>query len=99
MSPKTTVIRKGQRADCMYFIASGEVEVELPNGSVKFGEGAFFGEMALLSNSPRGANIATTKETTLLVLDLADFRLLMARNPELSETIDAEAKRRTSENK
>ena len=99
MPSRSTVIRKGQRADCMYFIASGEVAVELPGNNVKLGEGAFFGEMALISNSPRGANISTTKETTLLVLDLADFRLLMARNPELAETIDAEAKRRTIENK
>jgi voltage-gated potassium channel len=35
----------------------------------------------------------------LLVLDLVDFRLLMARHPELGETIDAEARRRTLENK
>ena len=34
----------------------------------------------------------------LLVLDLVDFRVLMARHPDLSETIDAEAKRRELEN-
>jgi voltage-gated potassium channel len=33
------------------------------------------------------------------VLDLVDFRLLMARHPDLAETIDAEARRRTQENK
>ena len=31
--------------------------------------------------------------------DLVDFRLLMARHPDLAETIDAEAKRRALENK
>ena len=35
----------------------------------------------------------------LLVLDLVDFRLLMARHPDLAATIDAEATRRAQENK
>ena len=47
----------------------------------------------------RGANITTTRVSRLLVLDLVDFRLLMARHPELAETIDAEARRRALENK
>ena len=96
---RTMIIRKGQQGDCMYFIAAGEAEVELPGKKVALGEGAFFGEMALLGNNVRGANVTTTKVTRLLVLDLVDFRLLMARHPDLAETIDAEAKRRAQENK
>ena len=82
----------------MYFIAAGEAEVDLPGKKVALGEGSFFGEMALLGNSVRGANVTTTKVTRLLVLDLVDFRVLMARHPELAETIDAEARRRAQEN-
>jgi voltage-gated potassium channel len=96
---RTTIIRKGQSGDCMYFIASGEVEVDLPGKKVALGEGAFFGEMALLGNNLRSANITTTRVSQLLVLDLVDFRLLMARHPDIAETIDAEAKRRLLENK
>lgn len=96
---RTTIIRKGQTGDCMYFIASGEVEVDLPGKKVALGEGAFFGEMALLGNNLRSANITTTRVSQLLVLDLVDFRLLMARHPDIAETIDAEAKRRVLENK
>jgi voltage-gated potassium channel len=96
---RTLIIRKGQQGDCMYFIADGEVEVDLPGKKVALGEGAFFGEMALLGNSVRSANITTTRVSKLLVLDLVDFRLLMARHPDLAGTIDAEAKRRTQENK
>ena len=100
LPPRTMIIRKGQQGDCMYFIAAGEVEVDLPGGKkVPLGEGAFFGEMALLGNTTRSANITTTRVSRLLVLDLVDFRLLMARHPELGETIDAEAKRRALENK
>jgi voltage-gated potassium channel len=96
---RTMIIRKGQAGDCMYFIASGEVEVDLPGKKVRLGEGAFFGEMALLGNNSRSANITTTRVSRLLVLDLVDFRLLMARHPDLAETIDAEARRRALENK
>ncbi len=96
---RTMIIRKGQAGDCMYFIASGEVEVDLPGKKVRLGEGAFFGEMALLGNNLRTANITTTGLSKLLVLDLVDFRLLMARHPDLAETIDVEAKRRELENK
>ena len=96
---RTMIIRKGQAGDCMYFIADGEVEVDLPGKKVPLGEGAFFGEMALLGNNLRSANITTTRVSKLLVLDLVDFRVLMARHPDLAETIDAEAARRALENK
>jgi voltage-gated potassium channel len=100
LPPRVVIMRKGQQGDCMYFIAAGEVEVDLPGGKkVRLGEGAFFGEMALLGNNLRSANISTTRLSKLLVLDLVDFRLLMARHPDLAQTIDAEAKRRTLENK
>jgi voltage-gated potassium channel len=96
---RTMIIRKGQAGDCMYFIAAGEVEVDLPGKKVRLGDGAFFGEMALLGNNLRSANITTTRVSRLLVLDLVDFRMLMARHPDLAATIDAEAKRRALENK
>jgi voltage-gated potassium channel len=54
--------------------------------------------MALLGNNLRSANITTTRLSKLLVLDLVDFRLLMARHPDLAHTIDAEARRRELEN-
>jgi voltage-gated potassium channel len=95
---RTMIIRKGQSGDCMYFITAGEVEVDLPGKKLTLGDGAFFGEMALLGNNLRNANITTTRVSKLLVLDLVDFRMLMARHPDLAETIDAEAKRRALEN-
>src|SRR6195952_4166213 len=67
---RTMIIRKGQAGDCMYFLAEGEVEVDLPNKKIRLGEGAFFGEMALLGNNLRSANITTTKLSKLLGLDL-----------------------------
>jgi voltage-gated potassium channel len=98
LPPRVTVVRRGAVGDCMYFIASGQVEVELPDKRIRLGEGAFFGELALLGDNIRTANVVTREVSTLLILDLVDFRLLMARHPELSTAIDAEANRRKLEN-
>lgn len=95
---RTIVVRKGAVGDCMYFIASGSVEVELPDRSIELGPGSFFGELALLDNAVRSATVATKTEATLLVLDLIDFRTLMGRHPDLADAIDTEAKRRMKEN-
>jgi voltage-gated potassium channel len=95
---RIAVIRRGKVGDCMYFIAEGEVEVDVAPISVRLGTGAFFGELALLGNLIRTANVSTTKPSTLLVLDLADFRTVMAHHLELARAIDAEGKRRLGEN-
>jgi voltage-gated potassium channel len=93
-----SIIRRGRVGDCMYFIADGEVEVDVKPTPVRLGTGSFFGELALLGDSIRTATVVTVVPTTLLVLDLAEFRTLTAHHPELARTIDAEGKRRMSEN-
>jgi voltage-gated potassium channel len=96
---RTTVIRRGKVGDCMYFIAAGEVQVDVKPSPVRLGAGAFFGELALLlTDSVRTANVTTTMPSTLLILDLADFRTLTAHHPDLKRAIDAEGQRRVTEN-
>ena len=96
---RITVVRRGDAGDSMFFISSGEVEVRLPNGgSVQLGEGAFFGEMALLERQPRTATVATTRPTTLLVLYASDFYEIASHIPKLAEAVENEAKRRREEN-
>lgn len=92
----TVIVRRGQRGECMYFVAEGEVEVQLPNGTVALGEGSFFGELALLEggNGLRSATVRCTRPALLLVLDVADFRALLARYPALASTVEEEAARR-----
>jgi len=94
----TAVIRRGRIGDCMYFIASGEVEVNVEPTPVRLGMGDFFGELALLGDSVRTADVTTTEPSSLLTLDLADFRTLMAHHPQLARVIDDEAKRRVDDN-
>lgn len=93
----TTIIRRGQPGDSMYFIADGEVEVAVAS-PVRLGQGAFFGEMALITGAPRGATVVACTPTTLLVLDIVDFRQLCARLPELAQAIESEGERRKAQN-
>jgi voltage-gated potassium channel len=90
----TVVVRRGRPGDCMYFIVSGEVEVSLEPQPVRLGAGAFFGEFALLDGGPRTATVVTTMPSTLLILDVSDFRAFTAHHPELARAVEAEAARR-----
>jgi voltage-gated potassium channel len=91
------VMRRGQPGDCMYFIADGEVEIQLPGQHVYLISGQFFGEVALLTGAPRNATVVATQPSTLLSLDIVDFHELLARQPELARIIHEEAQHRHGE--
>jgi voltage-gated potassium channel len=94
---RTTVVRRGRHGDCMYFVATGEVEVQVAPRPVRLGMGTFFGELALLGDGRRMATVVTRVPTTLLVLDLSDFRTLAAHYPEVARAVETEAERRRAE--
>lgn len=81
------IVRRGETAQSMYFIAEGEVELELPDQTVRLGVGQFFGEMAILRETQRTANVRALEATKLLVLDAYDLQSLIVRNPEIGECI------------
>jgi monovalent cation:H+ antiporter, CPA1 family len=96
--PNERIIRKGDRGDAVFFIASGAVDVALPTGPVRLGSGEFFGEMALLSGRPRQADVTALTYCRLLVLRKADFERFIATNPEARATISRVAQARQSMN-
>ena len=96
--PNERIIRKGDRGDAVFFIASGAVEVALPAGPVRLGTGEFSGEMALLSGRPRQADVTALTYCRLLVLRKSDFERFMASNPEARAAINRVAAARHSMN-
>jgi voltage-gated potassium channel len=91
---RAVIMRRGEPGDCMYFIASGEVEVRLRPEPVRLGAGAFVGEIALLTGEPRNATVVAVQPCTLLTLDVVDFRQLLGRQSDLARVVGEEAQRR-----
>ena len=96
---RTVVFREGRPGNSMYFIVSGAVRVHTRPDPVVLTDGSFFGEMALLGDGVRSATISTVEPSSFLVLDVADFRRIMAANPELAAVIDAKSLRRREESR
>ena len=87
VEPGDVVVRRGDIAHSMYFVAAGEVEIELKDGRIRLGVGHFFGEMAVLRQSRRSATVTAITRTSLLVLDAQDLHALMEREPRVAERI------------
>ncbi len=97
-SPGEKIIRQGDRGDAVYFIAAGSVEVLLPTRRIRLEPGAFFGEMALLQDRLRAADVVALGYTHLLVLRVRAFRSLLRRHKGLREAMQATAAAREAEN-
>jgi voltage-gated potassium channel len=87
------ICRQGDPGDQMYFIVEGTVQVSTPQ-PIWLGPGDYFGELALITGEPRIATVAATAATSLLVLDVSDFRMLLAGSPEIASAINSVAKQR-----
>jgi len=89
------VVRRGEPAHSMYFVAAGEVEIRLKHERIRLGRGHFFGEVAALRRARRSATVTALARTSLLVLDAHDLRALMDRQPRIAERIREVARKRT----
>jgi voltage-gated potassium channel len=84
LEPGGVVVRRGDPAHSMYFIAGGEVSIELKERTVRLGVGHFFGEVAVLRRARRSATVTALTRTNLLVLDAHDLHALMEREPHVA---------------
>src|SRR5262245_62134284 len=97
VEPGDTIVRRGEAAHSMYFVAAGEVEIELKDGSIRLGVGHFFGEIAVLRQARRSATVTAVTRTSLLVLDAHDLDALMDREPRVAERIHDVMRQRLGE--
>ena len=84
----TSLCKEGDYGDCMYIIANGKVKVHKGDHTlVELEKGAFVGDMALLDQEPRSADLTTSLETTLLKISQDAFYELMSSNFEIMNGI------------
>lgn len=87
VSAGTIVAARGEEAEGMYFIADGEVKIELPRGDITLSTGEFFGELALLKRVKRMGTVTALTRTHMMIIDAVDFENLLARDACLRERI------------
>ncbi len=97
--PGTRLIRAGDSAEEMFFIAKGAVEVAVPGQPIKLGPGDFFGEMGLLSGAPRSADVTAIDYCQFLTLGRSDFFNFVDKHPDLRAKIGTIATSREEDNK
>jgi CRP-like cAMP-binding protein len=91
--PGEAVIEQGTKGDAFYVICAGGVRVVRTDGAAqrelaRLDEGAFFGEMALLSEAPRSASVvATHEDTQLLEIGATVLKELSAKYPSVSTAL------------
>jgi CRP-like cAMP-binding protein len=77
-----TIFEAGDRADRMYVVAAGAVEIRVGDIVVERVEpGGIFGEMALIEHLPRSATAVTIGETKLAPIDQRRFLFLVQNHP------------------
>ncbi len=90
----TVIFRQGDPSDAMFFIASGEVQIDVRPEPVRLKEGDFFGETALLRKEPRVDTAHALTRCRLLVLEESDFHDVMASDGDFRQAITAVAEER-----
>lgn len=87
--PGEVIISEYEPGDCFYLIQSGKVQlVKSVNDNLKnldiLKPGEFFGEMAILDNSPRSATCMAIGPVECLEFNKENFALLITGNPQLA---------------
>jgi type IV pilus assembly protein PilB len=90
--PNHAIVREGSAGDAMFIIVDGKVEIRKrdPKNNdfdvtiTTLGNGAAFGEMALLTGNPRSATVMAAGNTKVLVLMKNDFDVLLHEHQSLS---------------
>ncbi len=96
----TVIVKQGERGESMFLIDRGQVQVLVRGGDEKerhvatLGDGAFFGEMSLVSGKPRMATVITLEDCTLYELSKAQLEDVITKYPRVQKTLEAYARRR-----
>ena len=79
------ILGKGEGGVGFYLIMDGLVDVK--SGSkilAKLGPGQFFGEMAVLDNQPRSADVIAAEPSRCFIISEWSFKALISENPRIA---------------
>ncbi|KAF9907917.1 hypothetical protein EC991_010430 [Linnemannia zychae] len=91
-----SIIRRGEIGREMFFVTSGMVEILSDDNLrvlARFREGQFFGEIAVLLDVPRIANVKAVSQVEVFVLTKENLNTVFEAVPGAAETITAEGNR------
>jgi CRP/FNR family transcriptional regulator/CRP/FNR family cyclic AMP-dependent transcriptional regulator len=95
-SKDQVIILAEEEGDALFLINTGQVKVSIVSEDGRevilslLGEGAVFGELALLDEKPRSANVVAMSDAELYMLHRSDFLKLLYRVPKIAITLLAE---------
>jgi len=80
--------REGSRGREFFVLLEGEAEVTKDGETInRLGPGDFFGEIALVSDSPRTATVTATSPVRTLVVTATSFKRLLDEQPEIQRKV------------
>jgi len=87
VQPGEIVIAKDEPGDALFFVLSGSVRARIIVGKeettlTRIPAGELFGEMAMLTQRPRSADVVAETDSRLLRFGADSFRQLIEENPE-----------------
>ncbi|PVH92430.1 cyclic nucleotide-binding domain-containing protein [Periconia macrospinosa] len=94
-----TILTEGEPGKAMYWLVRGSVRVTSRDGESTYAElkpGAFFGEIGILMNIPRTANIIANMRSLVVRLNKEDLEKELPKFPDVERAIMDEAKERLS---
>jgi CRP-like cAMP-binding protein len=99
-----TIMRTGDAGDSLYILRTGSVSVRIGIGGLEkevamLGDGAFFGEMSLLTGEPRQATVVAKSDAECYVIDRALFQQILRNNAALADEIGKLLSEREMKNK
>jgi len=95
------IVKQGDVGDAFFLVKSGRVRVTVEaDGKTTemavLGRGSCFGEMALLTGSPRSATVSAAEPCEVVMYRRGDIDRVLAKNPAVRQALDVLAKRRSS---
>lgn len=89
------IVNEGEAGLGFYIIVEGEAVVKRKDRVLsKLGKGGFFGEMSLMDDQPRSADVIATQPTKCLVLLRWNFWSVVSKNPKIARGMLQEMARR-----